>query len=284
MAGAEESHVNAQQVTHSIKPAGWTNGDYIAKFGWCSADPEKSSKYPSTTRLAKAYEVALDIRKFEIDLYWKRSTNFWVLVAGISAALGLLATGTVPEKTVTILGAMHREIACQVLSFAAMTVCCAWWLVNRASKFWQKNWESQVEILEQEVLGPLYKTVLSAKGHFEKTAHYSVSDINQAASAYFLILFFSLGLYFSGFQYLFAIPPNQTAPVWQFDLGKALTITFNAIFILTFRFGKAVKTTAQKNRLDGLLEATIRSVDVASVVKNTSIPSSGIPPGQINSR
>jgi hypothetical protein len=49
-----------------------------------------AGEYRSESRLAKAYEVALDIRKFEIDLYWKRSASFWLLVGGISAMLGFL--------------------------------------------------------------------------------------------------------------------------------------------------------------------------------------------------
>jgi hypothetical protein len=33
----------------------------------------------------KALELALDIRKFEIGLYWQRAAYFWALIAGALA-------------------------------------------------------------------------------------------------------------------------------------------------------------------------------------------------------
>ncbi|MGH8568044.1 MAG: hypothetical protein ACREXU_08475, partial [Gammaproteobacteria bacterium] len=33
--------------------------------------------------------------------------------------------------------------------------------VNRGSKFWQENWENHVDLLEDQIMGPLYKTVVS---------------------------------------------------------------------------------------------------------------------------
>jgi len=32
----------------------------------------------------------------------------------------------------------------------------AWFLVSRGAKYWQDNWEAQVDLLEHEVLGPLF--------------------------------------------------------------------------------------------------------------------------------
>jgi hypothetical protein len=34
----------------------------------------------------------------------------------------------------------------------------AWHCVNKGSKYWQENWENHVELLEDQVFGPLYKT------------------------------------------------------------------------------------------------------------------------------
>jgi hypothetical protein len=40
-----------------------------------------SGKSEAETKRAKALEVALDVRKFEIELYWKRASYFWVWAA-----------------------------------------------------------------------------------------------------------------------------------------------------------------------------------------------------------
>jgi hypothetical protein len=37
----------------------------------------------------------------------------------------------------------------------------AWYFVNRGSGAWQRNWESHVDLLEDEIMGPLYKTTLN---------------------------------------------------------------------------------------------------------------------------
>ena len=42
----------------------------------------------------KALERALDIRKFEIDLYWKRAAYFWTFIAATLA--GFIASKPLP--------------------------------------------------------------------------------------------------------------------------------------------------------------------------------------------
>lgn len=45
----------------------------------------------SSGRLAKAYKQAADIRKFEIDLFWKRGTYYWAFIlAAFTAHFALL--------------------------------------------------------------------------------------------------------------------------------------------------------------------------------------------------
>ncbi|TQP38712.1 hypothetical protein FLM09_19635 [Vibrio cholerae] len=48
---------------------------YRKKFG--IGDPE----VPYSQKNKLALDYALDIRKFEIELYWKRATYFWALIA-----------------------------------------------------------------------------------------------------------------------------------------------------------------------------------------------------------
>lgn len=126
----------------------------------------------ASERQKEALKQALDIRKFETDLYWKRASYFWTFIAGMFAGYFLLTKDPVhsfePAYTVACLG---------------LTFSVAWYFVNRGSKAWQRNWEIQVDLLEDEIMGPLYKSALNRQ-HFDLwdiTAGYpfSPSKINQ---------------------------------------------------------------------------------------------------------
>jgi hypothetical protein len=39
-----------------------------------------------------------------------------------------------------------------------MSLC--WVFIGKASKYWQENWEKNVDLMEDEYMGPLYKTTL----------------------------------------------------------------------------------------------------------------------------
>ena len=104
------------------------------------------------SRKTRAFDLALDIRKFEIELYWKRATYFWAFTA---AAVGAY---------ITVSGAKNfnnREEALLLVCCLGLVFATAWYFVNRASKHWQNNWEKHVDLLEGEVIGPLYKIILT---------------------------------------------------------------------------------------------------------------------------
>ncbi|NOT10307.1 MAG: hypothetical protein HOP23_00480 [Methylococcaceae bacterium] len=133
-----------------------------------------------------ALELALDTRKFEISLYWQRTAYFWALIA--AAFAGYFA----------VLSAEHIEHK----SFNAFTLDCiglvfslAWFRVNRGSKFWQENWERHVDLLENAVCGPLYKTVLQGKPSgrgFAGGAPVSVSRVNQWVAVFTVLIWLIL--------------------------------------------------------------------------------------------
>jgi hypothetical protein len=89
---------------------------------------------------------ALDIRKFEIELYWKRASYFWAFIAATFAGYFIL------QKDQTGPFESSYIVACLGFTFSV-----AWYFVNRGSKVWQRNWETQVDLLEDEIMGPLYK-------------------------------------------------------------------------------------------------------------------------------
>ena len=98
--------------------------------------------------ISKALECALDIRKFEIALYWKRAAYFWVFIGAIFAAYFEL------QKPIF---ADHELLLGITVVGYILTWC--WYLVNRGSKYWQENWEMHVDMLEDSIMGSLYKTV-----------------------------------------------------------------------------------------------------------------------------
>lgn len=132
-------------------------------------DSNKTTENPNVTSyikqlsiskdsLEQAHAIALDVRKFEIELYWKRSAYFWAIIAATVGAYGLLLSSSFKDgKTSTFI----IQFMLFGLSIMGFVFSRAWQLVNKGSKFWQANWEAQVEVLEDKVVGPIYKTVFS---------------------------------------------------------------------------------------------------------------------------
>ena len=143
----------------------------------------------------KALLQALDIRKFEIELYWKRATYFWTFIGATMA--GFLAT---QASTVA-----NKQDLAVILACLGFVFSFAWFCVNRGSKYWQENWEKHVDILEDNVTGPLYKIVLSRNNEMSfkdnivhkltGPANISVSKVNQLISLYISILWVFLLFY-----------------------------------------------------------------------------------------
>ncbi|QNR68913.1 hypothetical protein IAQ67_07740 [Paenibacillus peoriae] len=128
--------------------------------------------------------MALDIRKFEIDLYWKRATYFWAFIAATFAGYFLLISKYSEGGDTSGNEFYWRQIL--IVCVLGFLFSFTWYLVNRGSKFWQNNWERHVDYLEDEVMGPLYKLVLNPKEnksyHFLSEYPFFVSKINQLSS------------------------------------------------------------------------------------------------------
>lgn len=143
----------------------------------------------------KAHAQALDIRKFEIDLYWKRATYFWTFIGATMAGFLAIQNSSATNK---------QDLAI-ILACLGLVFSFAWFCVNRGSKFWQENWEKHVDILEDHVTGPLYKTVISrnndatfsdkARSIITGPSNISVSKVNQIISLYVSILWLVLLIY-----------------------------------------------------------------------------------------
>ena len=114
-----------------------------------------------------ALRRAHDLRKFEIENYWKRATYFWAFQLAAFTLFGLIWKETGEG------GALERLALLVPAGLGAISARVGW-LTAKGSKFWQENWESHVDMLEQEVEGRMTQVVLSKSG-----SQFSVSAANQ---------------------------------------------------------------------------------------------------------
>jgi hypothetical protein len=170
--------------------------EYEEAFGIkCDGNGNEDSKQK------RAHNLALDIRKFEIDLYWKRAGYFWTFIAATLAGFMLVQKDTTPNA--------NSEYLSIVLGCVGFIFSFAWYCVNKGSKQWQENWENHVDLLEDSMVGPLYKIVTSRpsieepwwkpKGAYKRSevlltgpSAFSVSKINQIVSLFVAALWVAL--------------------------------------------------------------------------------------------
>ena len=126
--------------------------------------------------------MAWSAKNFEIDNYWRRATYFWAFqVASFAGYFAVFSSSFYEENT---------EVLYCVVCIGFVTAF-AGALSNNGSKSWQRNWENHVDMLEDKVTGPLYKTV-----SVQDT--YSVSKINEIVSRFITTIWFILAIkYFS---------------------------------------------------------------------------------------
>lgn len=190
-------------------------------------EPLSQEEYLNTfsgNKREKALNIALDIRKFEIELYWKRATYFWTFIAAALAAFGAIQASSIANK---------YDLSV-ILSCLGIVFSFGWLAVNRGSKHWQENWENHVDMLEDEEVGPIYKVIITRSppsGAKEWIQHsitgpsqISASKINQIISIYVSILW--IGLFF------YSLPKfNLDASIhW----GYVSIITFTALTCIAF--------------------------------------------------
>ncbi len=187
---------------------------------------------PDKNKAKAALDLALDIRKFEIGLYWQRAAYFWALIA--AAFAGYFA----------ILSADHlrdKEYLAYIVSCIGLVFTWAWFLVNRGSKYWQENWENHVDMLEDSIVGPLYKTILHRSDKecfFGKLEQYvlgpqaiSVSKVNLIASIFTISIWITLLLHS-------LLPIHTGGPIsWKHVAVGTITVIFMGIMRCCARTG-----------------------------------------------
>ena len=191
-----------------------------------------------------AFEKAHEIRKFEIELYWKRTTYFWAFIAFSFGAY--IAVVSSESKKFT-----NRENYAFVITCIGFIFSLSWYLVNRASKHWQTNWEVIIDDLEDEFTGDLMKRHIKNNNKwYELTLsyRYSVSRINQIVSLFITIVWVIL-MCFSGYQIL-SISTFSLSGNWMFLIFFIVTIAFFVILIKRGKSGKPKEKVTLNRILD----------------------------------
>ncbi|WDI30270.1 hypothetical protein PUV54_09895 [Hyphococcus flavus] len=178
---------------------------------------ERFQKLSDEQRL-RAFEMVLDTRKFEIEMYWKRATYFWAFIASAFAGYIFLVRA----------GAENQFFGLVVICIG-LVLSFAWLFTNLGSKTWQRHWEKHLDLLEDQFVGPLYKTVNSRKT-------FSVSKINGIVSGVFCAAWVLMGidhLQKNGSLYLSFDIGDADFLIWIALLGA-----FAAIFAMVFGYGR----------------------------------------------
>lgn len=196
-----------------------TQEAYFASF------PDRNSQNDSCQY---AFEQTLDIRKFEIGLYWKRAQYFWTFIAASFAGYAVVLTAK--EQTDEIL-LVQYAINCLGLVFSV-----AWYFVNRGSKFWQLNWEKHTDMLEDKVVGPLFKTTIYSHpytfGNLVGPFPFSVTKINHIINLYTIAIWLFLATrYLVNHGHLFDFSAKAN---WNLIVISLLTL---ATIFAFFQFG-----------------------------------------------
>ncbi len=154
---------------------------YNDTMGFQADTPDNCKNYH---KRKNALNRAHEIRRFEIELYWKRANYFWILQAAVFTAFGIIVTSAHAQQVPAFL----------VLALACLGFLCssAGYLSAEGSKFWQENWEKHIDNLENEFEGKLHKTVWLGEAGIK----YSVSRVNSALIICFMFIWAFLAISF----------------------------------------------------------------------------------------
>jgi hypothetical protein len=189
-----------------------TPGPFLPRV---SPDDHKD-RFPANRK--EALEKAHDLRKFEIELYWKRATYFWTIIA--LAFAGFFAASNASDLSNSYV------IACLGFTFSF-----GWYLVNRASSAVQRNWDLHVRLLEDGVTGPLHKWFLHEKQYsltdIPGPYRYSISKLNATLS-------FTVTLSWLGLLGKTAVQIYRANGGWTTAIAFSVIAALATLFMLLF--------------------------------------------------
>jgi len=201
---------------------------------------EKKYKQLFENKENKALKRAWINRDFEIEMYWKRASYFWTFIAATFVGyITLITSNGYNENLKSMFPQIEYLIICLGLVFSI-----AWVLVNIGSKRWQKNWENHIDILEDNITGPIYKVV-------SKDVSYSVSKINLLISGFVSIIWLILAIRYSLINLRITCKSNYRID-WIWIILTILTIII--ILVLIGGYGRTSNIKKKINFLKREIE------------------------------
>lgn len=134
----------------------------------------------------EAFKIALDTRKFEIDLYWRRANYFWLFIGAVFVGY----CSTLKDSSL--------EVENILITFLGYIFSVCWLCVNRGSKFWQENWEGNITRLSDKLGYPIFRMIACGKYNawsIRGKYPYSVSKVNQFLNSVVMLFWAILVIY-----------------------------------------------------------------------------------------
>lgn len=169
----------------------YNNKEYIDRLLGVSNRLKVFLTIRDLSKLREAYDKAHDIRKFEIELYWKRTTYIWTVISALLTITGILLSqffkdsNTSPTQSNDTFFNLYYSILFLSSIGTLITIIAANML--KSSVYWQKNWEYHTNLLEPLFSGNIYSTHLNSNCKINKSHKLSISKTNTCF--YILILF-----------------------------------------------------------------------------------------------
>jgi hypothetical protein len=171
-------------------------------------------------------ELAVDVRKLELQLFWQRSLFFWGFVAAAFVAL-------------TASYGKHPKLALLISSFGV--VCSfAWTLSNRGSRYWHEHWEQKVQQLDA-VAGELFEPGGKplAKGWWLRARRYSVGKLAIALSDFVTLLWVVI------LGYQVAVETHRPLCVPGSDSLALLTVLATIVYVVLLLYAGRSSTNRE---------------------------------------
>lgn len=215
--------------------------------------------FSNKTIRERAIEQALDTRKFEIDLYWKRATYFWAFIAATFAGYFLILSRSGE-------GLENKNVILFFINCLGFAFSISWYLVNRGSKFWQENWEKHVDHLENKYMGPLFKVIIEDKSKgITAAGRFSVSRINIILSLFITVMWGVLGINTILIAFIGNIPVEQVIAYLNYERLAILVLLILVLFFVGFLFKKGESNISP---FDKNIHYDLRSASIYSILND----------------
>lgn len=181
--------------------------------------------------LKEAYDKSHVTKNFEIELYWKRSTYSWSLIAALLTICGFMINAYLQgNKTIFLPYATLGLAAIGIIT----TIICNHIAIS--GEYWKKNWELHTILLEPFFSGNLYSTHL-----FESDKRYSIARLSTLLLSIVLLSWITLAM---------VVFAKLTTPDY-YKLAYSLCGT--ALYVIFCNYFVRLLTKSKNKTLDALI-------------------------------